>query len=237
MNKYLSFMAAILIGLSFPSCTKISGEGPVMSETRSVADFKSIRSGMSGDVFIRQDSIFKVEVRGQKNILDVLNTTVSGGELKIDFDHNVSIRNNERVEVYISCPDISGIALSGSGNISTTNNISPAAISVSVSGSGSVNMPSLNTSSLFAKISGSGDISILNGTAPALETEISGSGSMDLLGLQSANATVKITGSGDTKVNVSEQLNVKITGSGDVYYKGRPGVSSSISGSGKVHAM
>lgn len=237
MNKQLFTMAAIVIGLNFSSCSKINGDGPSITETRTVQGFSSIRTAMSGDVYVRQDSIFKLEIHGQKNILDALNTTVSGGELKIDFDYNKRIGRHDKIEIFISCPDVKRLSVSGSGSITGMNHFTPADFTMNVSGSGTISIPEINTSSIHATISGSGDIVVLNGNAGNVKTELSGSGYLDLLGVRTNAATVSVSGSGDTKVNVQEDLNVKISGSGDVYYRGNPHVSTSISGSGKVHAL
>lgn len=238
MNKQLFTMAAIVIGLSFSACTKVTGDGPVIKENRTATNFSSIRNAMSGDVYLRQDSIFKVEVHAQQNILDIINTTVSGGELKIDYDYNKRIGRHEKVEIFISCPNISALYVSGSGSITGMNNFSAASLlEMTVSGSGSISIPEINTSNISAKVSGSGDIVILNGSSGEINTDISGSGYLDFLGVKCASAEVKISGSGDTKVNVSEDLNVRISGSGDVYYRGRPRISTNISGSGKLIAL
>lgn len=229
--------AAILIGLGFSSCQKIKGEGPTISEFRSVKNFSRIRSAMSADVYVRQDSIYSVEVRAQKNIIDVLNTTVSGNELKIDFDYNKRIGNHDRIEVYISCPNIESISLSGSGNMTMTNKCSSSNIDLSVSGSGYIRLPEINTNSLNTKISGSGAIDVLGGWATVISTQITGSGDIDLAGLAADYADVKVSGSGNTKINVSERLDIRISGSGDVYYRGNPELHTSISGSGKVHRL
>lgn len=238
MKKSIFMMtAAIMIGLAFPSCTKIKGDGPTITEQRSVSNFRTIRSAMSGDVYIRQDSFFKVEVRAQQNILEVLNTSVSGGELKIDFDYNKRIGLHDKVEVYISCPNIEGISLSGSGNIKTLNKLLSSDLDLTISGSGNISLSEINSNRLNAKISGSGDIDVLNGWATTTSSTISGSGDLRLSGVSSDYANVKISGSGDVRLNVQEQLDVSISGSGDVYYRGNPRISQSISGSGKLHRL
>lgn len=229
--------AAIMIGLAFPSCTKIKGDGPTIIEHRSVSNFRTIRSAMSGDVYIRQDSFFKVEVRGQQNILEVLNTSVSGDELKIDFDYNKRIGNYDKLEVYITCPNIEGISLSGSGNIKTLNTLLSPDLDLTISGSGNISILEINSNTVFAKISGSGDIDVLKGWASTTSSTISGSGSINTAGVESDYANVKISGSGNSRINVKEQLDVTISGSGDVYYWGNPRINQNISGSGKLNQL
>lgn len=229
--------AAILIGMAFTSCVKVKGEGPTLTEQRTANNFQSIRCAMSGEVYIRQDSFYKIEVRAQKNILDILNTSVTGGELKIDFDHNKLIGRHDKVEIYISCPNIEGLSVSGSGNITAMNKIVTSDLDLNISGSGNISLTDVNTNRLSAKISGSGDIDVLSGWATTTSSTISGSGSIQLTGIASDYANVKISGSGDSRVNVREQLDISISGSGDVYYMGNPRINQNISGSGKVHRL
>ncbi|MBL7712503.1 MAG: DUF2807 domain-containing protein [Chitinophagaceae bacterium] len=237
MNKQIFTMAGIVIGLCFSSCSKIKGDGPVITESRAVKGFSRIRAAMSGDIYVRQDSVYKVEIHAQKNIIDVLNTNVNDGQLKIDFDHNKRIGNHDRIEIFISCPNVEGLSVSGSGNITAMNKLTPSAIDLNVSGSGTLSVAELSTGSIDASISGSGDIVVLNGQAAYVNTDISGSGYLDLMGVAATAANTRISGSGDTKVNVSDELSVKISGSGDVYYRGRPRITTNISGSGKLIAQ
>lgn len=237
MNKQLLTMAAIYVGLSFSSCSKINGAGPVVTQTRNISGFTGIRSAMSGDIYIRQDSVYKVEIHAQQNIIDVLNTSKSGEVLKIDYDYNKRIGHHDKVEIMISCPDIRSLSISGSGNITVLNNCTPPSVDLSVSGSGTLSMAALNTSKTDASISGSGNIVVLDGSSGMTATDISGSGQIDMVGLRTGNADVHIAGSGTTKLTVQDVLNVRISGSGDVYYRGNPVVNSSISGSGKVKRL
>lgn len=238
MKKNIIMMtAAILIGLAFTSCIKVKGEGPTVTEQRAADNFRTIRCAISGEVYVRQDSFYRVEVRGQKNILDILNTSVSGGELKIDFDHNKIIGRHDKVEIYISCPNIEGLSVSGSGNITVMNKIVASELDLNISGSGNISLTEVNTNRLNTKISGSGDIDVLNGWATTTSSTISGSGGITMSGITSDYADIKISGSGDSRVNVKELLDINISGSGDVYYLGNPRINQRISGSGKVHRL
>lgn len=232
----MSLFALSILGIS--SCAKvIDGKGPTVSENRMLANFSKVHSDMSGNVYIRQDSFYKVEVRGQQNVLNVLKTTVSGGELNISFKSNTLLIDNDKVEVYVTCPNVESISLDGSGSINATNKLSSANIDVDLNSSGSISLTALNSNKLNASISGSGSINVLGGWASTISASTSGSGSINLSALESDYANVHISGSGNTKVNVQKQLDVNISGSGDVYYLGNPSINSHISGSGKVRRL
>lgn len=229
------FIAASLLFLS--SCIKerISGEGPVVTETRPLSNFTGVSSGFSGTVNFKIDPVYKVEITGQQNILDVLRTNIVNGVLDIDFKNNVRIRGHENVIVNISAPTADYFRLSGSGNIYAQGALVTNRLGLEVSGSGSISVQQATVADkINAKISGSGNIAVAAGIAKNEELRISGSGDMNLSSVIGENATTHISGSGDMKVNLSQSLDAHISGSGSVYYRGTPVISVHISGSGKV---
>src|SRR5262245_45015955 len=97
----LVLMSALII---FPSCEKVVGEGPLVTQTRTVSNFSGVSSEMSGKVNFAIAPEFKVEITAQQNILDVLNTNVSNGVLHIDFKNNVRVREHEDLLINITAP-------------------------------------------------------------------------------------------------------------------------------------
>jgi hypothetical protein len=227
------WIAVGILGLFITSCRKISGEGPVVTETRDVSGFTGIDLRMSGDVIVKQDSVYKVEASAQQNILDHLEIYKSNDKLVVKLKDNVSITSHEQVTVTVSTPVCNDLRLSGSGTIST-DALTPAELDVDVSGSGNIVLLKLTATKLDATVSGSGSILVQNGTLTEEALKISGSGKIDLTHVAAAKATTKTTGSGDMWINLTENLDATITGSGSVYYKGNPVVDTHITGSGKV---
>ena len=104
-----------------------------------------------------------------------------------------------------------------------------------ISGSGDIQLDSLDASDVNAKISGSGSITVASHVVIDHESvKISGSGSVNTLDMQAIDADVEISGSGNCKLYVLEHLYVNISGSGDVLYKGTPAITFNGSGSGTV---
>ncbi|MET0392880.1 MAG: head GIN domain-containing protein [Chitinophagaceae bacterium] len=234
-NKVIAVL--VLFSCIVTSCTKerLVGEGPVVTETRSLSGFTGVSSGCSGRVNFRVDPVYKVEVTAQQNILDVLRTRVVNGVLDIDFKNNVNIRRHEDIVINVSAPSAGYFRLSGSGSIYTEGSMATNRLTLEVSGSGSMFLQqAVIAGKLDARISGSGSMTIAAGSAGNEELHISGSGNMDFSNLAAAQAETHISGSGDMKVNLSQSLDARISGSGSVYYKGNPLITTHISGSGKV---
>lgn len=234
MKTFSKLFVAITLLAAFASCKKIIGEGPAIKEDRLIGNFSSLASSISADVYYKQDPAYKLEVTAQQNILNVLETHIVGNELVIKFRNDIRVKSHERITVFVSSPTISSFRLSGSGNIISQDSIMAGEMSLTISGSGSIQLQSLVANSLDANISGSGDISVLSGTLNTEKLRISGSGDINTINVPAYAATTATSGSGEISLNASHDLDVSISGSGSVFYKGNPEIKTRISGSGKV---
>ncbi len=238
MNHLKQISVVLLsIVILFSSCKKVEGEGPVVTEVRNHTGFSGIDLRSSANVYYKYDSVYKVEVKGQQNILDVLITEITNNTLVIRYKNDVKVRTSEPIQVIITAPQINNIRNSGSGDIRTLDLISTAELKADVSGTGDILIYELNALLLDANISGSGDIKLNSGMINEEKLKISGSGNVDVSSANTAKASTIISGSGNIWLNVSQDLDVTISGSGSVYYKGQPTVHTTISGSGKVRTF
>lgn len=229
--------AILLLAMSFTSCKKnpfnsIKGKGETVTETRNLSGFNKISLSIDGDVNYVQDTVYFVEISAQQNVLDVITTEVSAGELKIDSRR--WIRKHNGITILVHSPDLYALDISGSGNIESINTISTTTLELNVSGSGNISLAAINSAELEAKISGSGNISASGGAVTNQKVTISGSGNIEMTGLTANHSDAKISGSGNISVWTLDELRATISGSGDVRYKGNPGVNTTISGSGSV---
>lgn len=229
--------AVLLLAMSFTSCKKnlfnsIKGKGETVTETRNLSGFNKISLSIDGDVNYVQDTVYFVEISAQQNVLDVITTEVSAGELKIDSRR--WIRKHNGITILVHSPDLRAMHLSGSGNIASSFDIVTTGLELNVSGSGNITLAAVHTDELEVTISGSGNIVVSDGAASNQRATISGSGNIEMDGLQAHNSNGKISGSGSISVWVLDQLNATISGSGDIKYRGNPGVNTHISGSGSV---
>ena len=236
MKKLVVVILLLVAGLFiFPSCEKVVGEGPLVTQTRTVGNFTGVSSEMSGKVNFTIAPDYKVEITAQQNILDVLNTNVVNGVLHIDFKNNVRVKEHEDLLINITAPYADYFRLSGSGNMNVQGDITANNLKVTLSGSGDITVQNAAIADkIDADISGSGNISIAGGSAVNEDVDISGSGKVEMAGVDAQNAVTHTSGSGDVKLALSTNLDAHISGSGSVYYHGNPIISTHISGSGRV---
>lgn len=212
---------------------KIQGEGQAVKQDRNTGNFNEIYTHGSFNVKITDGASNSVKVEAQQNLQEYIEVENKGSELHIRNKKGYNIRTDKEIVIYISAPALKGVYLSGSGNVSGTNQLKGSDnFEIKSSGSGNVSLD-IETSSLKASIAGSGNIT-LKGKTNDLDGKIAGSGNIRAKEMQSANTSVKISGSGSAEVVATQKLDTKIAGSGDVKYWGDASVDSKVQGSGSV---
>ena len=234
MRRVALTFTFISLCLIFNSCDKVKGKGDVVSQMRNITGFTAISLAMEGDLYFTPDSVYSVEIQAQQNILDVIETTVEGGRLVIQVEHNTVLGKHEPIRIYIHAPSVKDLDISGSGNITTGSVMDEPDLHFNISGSGNINLSEIGSHSVNGNISGSGNITGSAGTADLESLNISGSGNLDFLNVMADSVYVTISGSGDVKVHAVKYLEVTISGSGNVKYNGNPVINQHISGSGSV---
>lgn len=195
------------------SCNGIKGSGIAKTVTVKPEPFSRVNLIGSIDVDITISDTPLIQVTADDNLVDLIEVSFFGDSVDIGFKENASFNTNKPMLVKISCPILSRIALSGSGDVTASN---------------------LNQENFEASIAGSGDIT-LNGSAKNIAFSINGSGDIDATHLKAENLEVTIAGSGDVDATATVSAHVRVSGSGDVkVYGNPPKQSSKCNGSGKI---
>jgi hypothetical protein len=234
MKKLTFFFLLIFFAGLISSCEKIKGKGEVVSESRNISGYTAIGLSIDGNVYFTPDSIYKLEIHAQQNILDVIETPVEGNRLVIKYQDSKSIGQHEPISIYISAPNISDLNISGSGSFHINGNMNESSLGFTISGSGDFRLGMLQANRINANISGSGSIFAETGEASEEYLTISGSGNINMIDVVSDSVFVNISGSGDVYVYAVKYLEVNISGSGNVRYNGNPIINQNISGSGSI---
>jgi hypothetical protein len=226
-----------------------NGQGERVTRELNLPDFTAIDLRIDAQVYIEQGDEQFVEVRAQRNIIDLLNRDVRDGEWEIEFDQCAF--DFSTVEIWITVKDLDRVGNSASGDIEGLSLFNLSTLDVFVSGSGDISLTvdafdldirnsgsgdieiDVQASDVSARISGSGDVE-LYGFTDDLSVTVSGSGDFEGFGLEAQTADLTISGSGFIECWVTDYLDVFISGSGNVYYKGFPAIDVNITGSGDL---
>jgi hypothetical protein len=223
--------ASLLVGcgINYPT---VHGSGVSATEVRPAAGFSSIDLAGIGQVRVEQTGRESVTVEAEDNLLPLLVTRVENGRLTLATKDNVNIRPTRPVVFHVTVARLEGVSVSGSGDVAIPSLQTPK-LSAHISGSGTVRVDALDTERVDGHISGSGSAR-LAGRADDVGLAISGSGSYHAAGLQCRSASITISGSGSASVNATRDLSVDVSGSGSVQYLGEPQINTHVSGSGSV---
>ncbi len=240
------------MGLQACGLAAIDGNGVEATELREYGRFEQV--DVSGGAFETVDVYVcdcnKIRITGDENLLEYVETDVSGGRLEVDTSQRLRTDVPLVVEVYTST--LERVSASGSSDIRVID-LSGGTLEVSTSGSSDVKLKG-RLDRLEVSTSGSSDIDIVELEARELDVETSGSSDLDLRGevevfdvetsgssdvrakdLEAQRVTIRTSGSSDVTVCATESLDVSVSGSGDVdYYCDPATVSQSVSGSGDV---
>jgi hypothetical protein len=228
-------MLVLLLGMS--SCydgnpwQRIEGQGPVVKRKINLDQIKGIIVPGSAKVFLTQGDHQEVRIEGQENIIDNLNTTVTGEVWRIE--NRRPVWRCETLRIHITLEQLRMIRISGSGDVTMTNHFENLKdLDIKVSGSGDLDLD-MEADNVYTRVSGSGNI-IMRGKADRLDSGISGSGHIRASELEVRTADLRISGSGSMELYVTDRLTAHVSGSGNVYYSGNPSIDSSVTGSGRV---
>lgn len=240
MKNSALFLALFAFIIYFSGCKKnndddcIVGNGDLKQETRDVGDFSHITANGAFNISFSQTSISQVDLFGDSNILPIISTTVSQGNLNITTLGDNCYSSKSIIEITATSPDFEGVTLNGAGKIEA-HNITTDQLRFETNGAATINS-SFTAEFVTLYINGSGDAQ-LTGSAENSGFYIGGAGSIQASTLIVDICTITIEGAGDIYIHVNNEMTVVISGSGNVYYTGDPDINSQINGTGQLIKM
>lgn len=232
--------ATMVMSLILTSCEGVifsclKGNGITQEQERNPGEFSGIISEGDYDVYIIVDSVYKVVIEADENLIPYIRTVVKSNRLVIDNGTRRCLRNdgNVPINIYVHTPEVTYAALEGSGVIYCDYLIYGDYLRIELTGSGVVDIRDIDVTELDVLLTGSGDIELW-GIAGTGDLNISGSGKIKAYHLEQDECSANITGSGDMYVFVYDLLNAVISGSGNIFYRGNPHINIKITGSGSL---
>lgn len=241
MKKLILLFSLLLISVTsvqaqwWNSAKKVTGNKEVVNQARTVPNYDRIAVTGMMDVQLVGGKEGKIDLEGESNLLEHIETEVSNGTLKISVEKGINLQpsRNYPIKIVVPFEDLDAVTLTGSGHIRGSDVISARNFKVTVTGSGNMNL-NLDVEELKGTITGSGDVK-LKGKARHLDCTVTGSGDFLAYDLRTQTTNASVTGSGDIEVSVENDLQARVSGSGDIRYKGNPEKQNfKTSGSGSV---
>lgn len=255
-------------GISMDNATTVTappapapGKYDKVQKTLNLPPIDKIANGSQGELILTSGSKQEIRVEGPSEIIENLNLEVVDGRWNIGMKNGWRSTDKslqqEDLKIYATLTSLKLVALSGTGNVTSTNRfrssdpfrmvlsgtgnmtleVDAADTDAVLSGSGNFNL-SGKFSDMNITLSGSGNIN-LDGSAGDLGITLSGSGGLNAEDLVSKNASITSSGSGGMKLHVSGTMTINShSGSGSIRYKGNPSIKQHRkTGSGSIRAI
>lgn len=171
-------------------------------------NFKGAKVDHYTKFIVKANSRWLKEVRVNGNGNFMLNSQLTGDELKINSSANSLIQLKEKVEV--------------------------GKLDLNVSGSANMVVNEVQTDKLECSISGSGTINVKQGTTEEADYNITSDGEIMAFGVAASKVDCKITGKGSAQVQATEKLKASVVGKGSIRYKGDAAIDQTILGKGTI---
>lgn len=214
----------------------IKGNGEVTTENRTTqGDYDEISVAGFFNVTLVKGAEGNLTIEGESNLLQHVITEVDGDRLIIKVEKKQNLKPSWGKDIRITVPfeDLSKISLSGSGEIMSKDVIKARDFSVSVSGSGDINLE-VESQTTDSRVTGSGDL-VLTGNTKEHNASVTGSGDLEAGRFKADTVDAKVTGSGDIRISCEKAIRARVTGSGDIEYVGNPQKQDTkVSGSGDI---
>ncbi|MBE0648986.1 MAG: DUF2807 domain-containing protein [Bacteroidales bacterium] len=238
LSLLIPLLAGTGCGKTGVDCMTNSGE--VILQERDVTPFDSIALYDYVNLFITQDSIYKIVVESGKNIIGGIETTVQNRNLEIRNRNGCNwVRSYDKpINVYISTPNLWKIYYNSSGNVTSLNTLKADSIKVEVwGGCGRIDLDLDVIVGFFYLQIGTADIQ-LSGTCGIVSMFTGDFGLLDAKNLNSSYSFVSNKSSNDCYIQVHDELKATIQSIGNIYYTGSPKkIETIINGEGKVIAF
>ena len=230
---WLLLMFAIF-ALILSGCTKnpYGGSGNVITEQRDPGKFTEVTADGPFIVYLQEAANTAVTINAEDNLMQFIETYVSGNTLHIKLKKNVQLHFIEDIKIYLKSPVYNAVNYSGNGFVQSIDTLHTDRFSCTINGVNNATL-AIITPRLEIALNGNGHVD-LSGSTDNYICKIKEDGAIGGLNLTCADASIDIDGSGRQTLSVSRKLDVSIQGSGNVRYRGDPSVNKDIQGSGAV---
>ena len=234
-NRFPVLISLAFISLFLSSCLGcmdgVSGNGNVISESRSIDDFISIDVGGAFEVELIQGDAVALLLEADENLMDIITTEVHNGRLEVKTMRPVY--RSRQLKATITVKELKDLDLSGAVELWSKGQLSVDHLTLDGSGATEIEM-GLDAKKITIGISGAGELDLW-GKAEAMDVEISGAADIDAVDLEVVDCRIRISGAGEANVNVSGVLDAELSGAATLRYAGDPSsISQRTSGASSI---
>lgn len=203
--------------------------GKVVIKEINLEPFTEIAVSGHATVIFEQSDSFQVILKGNENAFDAYNimsvkSDPHSGDfstLRIEDDLKIFKQYTPAIHVYVYAPKINNIVVAGEGDVKMKGDINIEDLSVSMTGTGDLNIKNLTCINFSSYIRDASDLTIDKLKAEKFTTKIKGAGDVKLSKAEiKESATIECTGAGDAEGDIKANvISASTTGAGDIDLK------------------
>ena len=211
------------------------GSGHVITQTRNVTGFSSIRIDYPASVVVQQGAADALTIQAEDNVVADMQTRVVDGVLEITAtrDHAVHVMPTRPVKVTVVAKDLSALDFDSAGDV-TLQALKTNSLTLTLGGAGNISLLGAKLGSLDARLQGAGSLQA-TGAVDDLNVRVDGVGNFNGKDLRSQRASVALNGLGNADVWANSQLTARVTGVGSINYSGNALVTKEVLGVGAIN--
>lgn len=234
LHARMAIIALLLAGCSIITGPTITGSGNLITKQYPLTDFTRISAGNVFDVTVKPGSPASVSVTADDNLVEYLDVTTSGDQLRLHLKSNINVRN-ATLKAVVTIPELTAFELSGASRGKLEGCRSTKALEIEVSGASHLE-GDVESGDMRLEVSGASH-AVLKGNAGNLHLNASGASHADLREFQVKDANVDASGASHATIHPSGKLIASASGASSVHYAGQPAnVDAHTSGASSVKA-
>lgn len=229
MNKFLPILIAVLLSAS--SCNKEGGcdclksTGDDTSLEQSLPDFKTIRIYDLFQVYLTEDTVNKILLKGGENILPFISYEISNDTLVLKNDNRCNwVRSYKRkIYAYISIKSLKEVILNGESDVFSIGTLHSDTLFINVWAGIASGDLALDCEAFHLNLHASTGTYHLKGNVSFNYIYSVGNSYVYADSLKTSHAYITNRSTGDCYINANTWIDALIDGTGNVYYSGSAG--------------
>ncbi|MBX2828856.1 MAG: DUF2807 domain-containing protein [Flavobacteriaceae bacterium] len=214
-----------------------NGNGNVEVEERPVdSDFTEVKGSAGLDVYLTQGDELKIVVEADENLLELIETEVVNGELRVGVVSGQNIGRAKAKKVHVTYTTLTSVSASSGSDVIGNSVIKNEKLQLRSSSGADLEVEIL-AKEVYADVSSGADLKV-SGRATSLTAEASSGSDLKAKDLEVKTCDARASSGADIVVNVRDAINGRASSGGDIRYYGNPtAVSVKDGASGSVRKM
>jgi hypothetical protein len=223
-----STLAVLLLSSCLFLGPSVRGDGEVVEEVREVGRFNAVEVTSGMNVHFVQGDVSKVVVVADKNLLEIIETRVSGNVLEIKALANIWSASSKKV--IITTNNLNEIQGTAGSNLYTDGRLFVEHLKLRASAGSNLKMD-IEGQSVEVSVSSGANV-YLEGKAKNLIVRTSSGANMKAEEFHAEISDIKVSSGANVWITTMKELTAHASSGGNIFYYGSPGKTNTSSSSG-----